>query len=73
MVFQGSLAFEKSSVCSLISITVEISVNRITEKKNVVRNFLNMYQSIFFSANGLRDQKYLFYIFIEVKIYLPIL
>jgi len=48
-------------------------VNRITEKKNVVRNFLNMYQSIFFSSKGLRDQKYLFYIFAEVKIYRAIL
>lgn len=38
----------KSSVCSLISMTVLISVSKTTEKKKVTRKLLNMYQSIFF-------------------------
>ncbi len=41
----------KSSVFSLMSITVDITVRRITEKTKVEMNFLNMYQSIFF-ING---------------------
>jgi hypothetical protein len=40
--------FTKSSVFSLTSTTTAITVNRNMAKKNVVRNFLSMYQSIFF-------------------------
>jgi hypothetical protein len=40
--------FTKSSVFSLTSTTTAITVNRNMAKKKVVRNFLSMYQSIFF-------------------------
>ena len=40
--------FTKSSVFSLISITIVINRNKKIEKKNVVRKFLSIYQSSFF-------------------------
>ena len=40
--------FLKNGDPIIMSITVEIRVNKMTEKKKVERKLLNMYQSIFF-------------------------
>src|SRR6476619_2646764 len=42
----------KSSDFSLKSTATAITVKRNIEKKKVVRNFLSMYQSIFFMSNN---------------------
>jgi hypothetical protein len=49
------VVFAKSSVFSLMSITVLIRVSKMREKKNVVKKFLRIYQSTFFIAMA---QKY---------------
>ena len=58
MRFTPNLERTISSVFSLTSITTAIMVNKKIAKKKVVKNFFNMYQSIFFMAiskdNGLR-------------------
>lgn len=48
----GSLDLTKSSVCSLISTTTTITVSNNRQKKNVLRNLVIMYLSIFFMQDG---------------------
>jgi hypothetical protein len=44
----GAVLSIKSSMRSTKSITTDITKNRMSEKKNVVKNFLMIYESSFF-------------------------